>query len=143
MDLSQRTQFYQYLLYFFENFVSVEEPAIKSSFQVPTTQKSIFILSKSAGVLYEGAFFLLVSLKLILLQLLETVSIRMCHVLWEKFCCSCMYTKIARNKSQLVKETTWVVIFYVADWPVSTMLGRLDFQCFVGIYLCAFNTFPG
>ena len=81
MDLSQRTQFYQYLLYFFENFVSVEEPAIKSSFQVPTTQKSIFILSKSAGVLYEGAFFLLVSLKLILLQLLETVSLRMCHVL--------------------------------------------------------------
>ena len=111
MDLSQRTQFYQYLLYFFENFVSVEEPAIKSSFEVPTTQMSIFILSKSAGVLYEGAFSLLVSLKLILLQLLETVSIRMCHVLWEQFCCSCMYTKIARNESQLVKETTWVVIF--------------------------------
>ena len=81
MDLSQRTQFYQYLLYFFENFVSVEEPAIKSSFEVPTTQMSIFILSKGAGVFCEGAFSLLVSLKLTLLQLSETVSVRMCHVL--------------------------------------------------------------
>ena len=33
----------------------------------------------------------------------------MCHVLREQFCCSCMYTKTARNKSQLFKETTWVV----------------------------------
>ena len=55
--------------------------------------------------------FFPVSLKLILLQLLETTSIRICHVLWEQFCCSCMYIKTARNKSQLFKETTWVVNF--------------------------------
>ena len=37
---------------------------------------------------------------------------QMWHVVWEQFCCSCMYTKTARNKSQLFKETTWVVIAY-------------------------------
>ena len=61
---------------------------------------SIFILSESAGILFEGAFSLWVSLKLILLQPLKTIPIWVCHVLWKQFCCSCMYIKTARNKSQ-------------------------------------------
>ena len=72
---------------------------------------SIFILSESAGVLFKGAFSLWGSLKLILLQALETISIWMCHALWEHFCCFCMYTKTASNNSQLLKETTSVVKF--------------------------------
>ena len=64
--------------------------------------------SESTGVLYEGVFSLRVSLKLILLQPLEIISIRKGHVLWKQFCCSCMHIKITRNKSQLSKETTWV-----------------------------------
>ena len=28
---------------------------------------------------------------------------KMCHVLWEQFCCSYKYTKAARNRSQLFK----------------------------------------
>ena len=63
---------------------------------------SIFILSESAGILFEGAFSLWVSLKLILLQPLETIPIWVCHVLWKQFCCSCMYIKTARNKSQFL-----------------------------------------
>ena len=68
-----------------------------------------FILSESARVLFEEAFSLWVSLTLILKQLLETISIQMCHVLWEQFYCSWMYNKTMRNRSQLFKETTWVV----------------------------------
>ena len=34
-------------------------------------------------------------------------------------------------------------LFYVADLPVSAIIWRLDFQCFVGIYVRVFNTFPG
>ena len=56
-----------------------------------------------------GCSSLWVSLKLILLQSLETISIWMCHVLWWQFCCSRMYTKTARNRSQLFKKTTWVI----------------------------------
>ena len=41
---------------FFENFVFVQETHIKSWFAVPTDQISIFILSVSAGVFFEGAF---------------------------------------------------------------------------------------
>ena len=48
---------------FFENFVSVYEPLIKSWFEVPTPQMSIFILSVSAVILFEGASSLWVSLK--------------------------------------------------------------------------------
>ena len=43
---------------FFQNFVSVEEPLIKSSFDVPRIQMSIFVLFVSAGVLFEGTFSL-------------------------------------------------------------------------------------
>ena len=68
---------------------------------------SIFLLSKNAGVLFKGAFSLWVSLKPIPLQPLETISIWMCHALWEYFCCYCNYTKTGSNKSQLYKETTW------------------------------------
>ena len=50
MDLSQRMEFCQSLLYFFENFVLVQEPLKKSRFDVPTTQ--------SVRVLFEGAFSL-------------------------------------------------------------------------------------
>ena len=38
MEQSQRMQFCQGLLYFFENFVSVKGPAIRSWFEVPTIQ---------------------------------------------------------------------------------------------------------
>ena len=37
---------------------------------------------------------------------------QMWHVVWEQFRCFCMYTKTAKNKFQLFKETTWVVIAY-------------------------------
>ena len=40
---------------------------------------------------------------------IRTISIRMCHVLWEQFCCLCMSIKTVRNKSQLFKETTRAV----------------------------------
>ena len=43
---------------FFENFVSVWEPLIKSWFGVPTTQMPIFLLFVSAGVLFYNAFSL-------------------------------------------------------------------------------------
>ena len=58
MDLSQRMEFRQELLYFFENFVSVKEPLTKSRFDVPIAQISIFILFVSAEVSFEGPFFL-------------------------------------------------------------------------------------
>ena len=50
--------------FFFENFVSVWEPLIKSWFVVLTTQMPIFVLFGSAGVLLGGAFSLWVSYKL-------------------------------------------------------------------------------
>ena len=68
---------------FFENFISVEEPITNSWFEVPTTQMFIFILFVSAGVSFEGAFSLLVSLKPILVLPLEAISIQICHILWE------------------------------------------------------------
>ena len=58
MDLSQRMEFRQELLYFFENFVSVKEPLTKSRFDVPIAQISLFILFVSAEVSFEGLFFL-------------------------------------------------------------------------------------
>ena len=57
MDLWQRTDFCQKLLYFYENFVSAEEPHVKSWFDVPITQMFIFILFESVGGLFEGCFF--------------------------------------------------------------------------------------
>ena len=50
------------LIYFFENFVSVLKSVIKSWFDVTITEMSIFLLFVSAGVLFDGAFSLLVSL---------------------------------------------------------------------------------
>ena len=55
----------------------------------------------------------------------------------------CMHIKTARNKAQLFKKTTWVVKLLIADLPVSAMIWKLGFQCFVGIYLRAFNVFSG
>ena len=43
-------------IFFCENFVSVYETRIKSWFDVPTTQTSMFILFESVGDLFEGAF---------------------------------------------------------------------------------------
>ena len=34
------------------------------------------------------------------------VPIPICHLLGEKLCCSCIYTKTERNRSQPFKETT-------------------------------------
>ena len=50
--------------------------------------------------------FSLTETKVILLLALETISTPMCQVLREQFCCSWIYTKIERNRSQLFKETT-------------------------------------
>ena len=96
-------------LFFWKFFFSIRTCYIKSWFEVQTTQMSIFILSESSGVLFKGTFSLWVYLKLILLQPLETTSIWMCQALWEHFRWSCTYTKTASNKSQLFKETIWVV----------------------------------
>ena len=49
--------------FYFENFVLVWKPLIKSWFDVPTTQMPIFVLLVSAGVLFDGAFSLWVSLR--------------------------------------------------------------------------------
>ena len=48
---------------FFKNFVSVQEPLIKSWFDVPTTQIPILALFVSTAVLLDGVFSLRVSLK--------------------------------------------------------------------------------
>ena len=44
--------------FFLKSFISVEEPPIKSCFDVPTTQMSTYILFVSAGILFEGDFYL-------------------------------------------------------------------------------------
>ena len=50
MDLSQRVEFCQSLVYFFGKFVLVLKLLEKSNFDVPTTQMSIFVFFVSAGV---------------------------------------------------------------------------------------------
>ena len=50
--------------------------------------------------------FLNIETKLNLLLPLETISIPVCHVLWEQFCCYCMSTKTERKRLQLFKEIT-------------------------------------
>ena len=65
---------------FLWKFVSVQEPVIKSWFEIPATHMSIFILFSSAGVLFEGAFFPVCILKTLLQVQLETISERICHV---------------------------------------------------------------
>ena len=88
-----------------------------------------------------GCFFPWVSLKL-LLQPLETISIWMCCVLWKQFCHSCMYTKTVRNRSQLFKETTWVVKHSCCWSSCKCNDMQIWFSVLFGIYLHAFNTFP-
>ena len=73
----------------------------------------------STGNLFEGAFSLWLSLKLILLLQLETVSVGVWRVLCEQFCCSCMFNKTRRNRLQLFKETTWVVGNLLCCWSSS------------------------
>ena len=58
MRLSQRTERTE-----FESFVSVYEPLINNWSNVPTAQTPIFVLFLSAGVLFDGAFSLWVSLR--------------------------------------------------------------------------------
>ena len=48
--------------FFLLNFLSVQEPLIKSWSDVPKTQMSTFILFVSAEVLFDGGFSLWVSL---------------------------------------------------------------------------------
>ena len=54
MDLPKRTEFCQQLLYIFEN--------LESWFDVKTNEIPIFVLFVRAGVLFDGAFSLWVSL---------------------------------------------------------------------------------
>ena len=67
------------------NFASIYFIFLTFCFSLRTcyrnTQMSIFILFVSNVVSFGGTFSLRVSLKLILLQLLKTISIQMCHVL--------------------------------------------------------------
>ena len=50
MDPSQRMEFCSNQFIFFERFVSVLEPLIKISFDVPSAQMSIFTLFANTGV---------------------------------------------------------------------------------------------
>ena len=108
MDLSQGAQFCQFLVFLWRICFSIRT-CYKELIWSTNYQMSIFKFSENGWVLFEVAFSLWVSLKLILVQPLETISTWMCHVSWEQFCYSCMYTKTARNESQLFKETAWVV----------------------------------
>ena len=63
MDLSQRAEFYQKLLYFFKTFVWVKEACIKSWFDIQTYQTSTFMLSESVGFYLGVLFSVRVSLK--------------------------------------------------------------------------------
>ena len=45
------------------SFLKVKEPLINNRFDVPTAQTPLFVLFLSAGVLFDGAFSLWVSLK--------------------------------------------------------------------------------
>ena len=46
------------------------------------------------------------------------------------------------DQSYLKKLLKWLN-FYTTDLPVSALICRLDFLCFVGILLCAFSTLSG
>ena len=118
--------------FFFRKFcLSLRTSYNKSWFNVPTAQMSIFILFISSEVLSELVFFPVFSEnspeqrnKSLLLPL-ETTSIPMYHVLG----------------SQLFKETPWIVQFYFTDLPLSAMICRPDFPCFVSIHLHAFSRY--
>ena len=118
MDLSQRTEFCQQLLYFFENFVSVSEPLIQSWFVVPTTQMPIFLLFVSAGVLFDGAFSLWVSLNVQTLkkQLERTVTdfhkmLTRTTMLVQKFWENKQILCIQRKSQLLIKRCFWYFSF--------------------------------
>ena len=81
MDMSQRTEFGQQLLYFFWKFCFSLKTSSKESFDVTTTQMPIFVLFVSAGVLFEGAFSLWVSLKVIYFLVWYVVNIFLFTVL--------------------------------------------------------------
>ena len=85
LNLLQRTRFCQQLL-FFKNFVSVLEPLIKSWFNVPTTQMSIFIVFESVRALFEGIFFILSILKCRqnLVSLLKKVCFALKKIIFKK-----------------------------------------------------------
>ena len=52
-----KTNFHAKQICFFEHFVSVQKPFIKSWFYVATAHMSIFVLFVSPGVLFEGVFY--------------------------------------------------------------------------------------
>ena len=84
MDLSQRTKFYQYLQFCFSLIT-----LIKSWFDVPTIQMLVFVLSVSAGVLFDGAFSLWVSLKGVLILEVNNGGMCFCQfimLLYKKRC---------------------------------------------------------
>ena len=60
---------------FFEKKNSVQEPSVKSWFDVPTTQMPIFVLLVRAGVLFDGAFSLSILKEILQLQMQLTCSI--------------------------------------------------------------------
>ena len=72
----------------------------RMEFSIYGKQISIFILF----ICIWGCFFPVSTLKTY-----SAAIIRNNFNLWEQFCCSCIYIKTVRNKSQLFKETTWVV----------------------------------
>ena len=109
MDLLLRTQFFPVSTLFFWKFCFSIRTCYKELIRSTNHPNVYNHRYESTGVLFECALSLQVSLKLILPQPLEMISIWMCHVLWKQFCCSCMYIKTARNKSQLFKEATQVV----------------------------------
>ena len=85
LNLLQRTRFCQQLL-FFKNFVSVLEPLIKSWFNVPTTQMSIFIIFESVRALFEGIFFIMSIIKCRqnLVSLLKKVCFALKKIIFKK-----------------------------------------------------------
>ena len=77
-----------------------------SFFMTHFFQSSLKIMFPKHNIEKEREFFIKWKLKLVLLLPLEKISIPMCHVLWEQFYCSCIYTKTERNRLQLFKESS-------------------------------------
>ena len=51
--------------------------------------------------------------------------------------------KPRRTDHSYLKKILKQLKFYVTDLPLSTLIRRLDFLCFVGVPLLAFSTLPG
>ena len=75
MDLSQRTQFCQYLLYFSKILFQSKNLVFELDLKYELHDDLSTNHPKKAGVLFEGVFSLWVPLKPILWQSLETISI--------------------------------------------------------------------